>query len=162
VRRITAGRSSDALPYARQLRKSATVILVFFLSVRKRSFLLNALITTYRGALIMLKLKVAATLLVTILAAVTIATAAAKGNEAKGKYYFKQTCKQCHVKGAAGGEVTPLTKTMAQWRSFFEKGQHPRDKKPLTTVLPADQLADVQTFLVNHAADSLQPETCGK
>jgi len=24
------------------------------------------------------------------------------------------------------------------------------------------QLLDVQTYLVNHAADSLQPETCGK
>ncbi len=37
-----------------------------------------------------------------------------KGNEAKGKFYFKQTCKSCHVKGEKGGEITPLVKTQAQ------------------------------------------------
>jgi hypothetical protein len=29
-------------------------------------------------------------------------------------------------------------------------------------MMPDEQLLDVQTFLVNHAVDSLQPETCGK
>jgi len=111
----------------------------------------------------MMKFKAVAILIVAVLAAVTIAAGAGtRGNEAKGKYYFKQNCKTCHTKGAAGGEVTPLTKTMAQWRTFFDKGLHPRDKKPLTTIIPTEQLTDVQAFLVNHAADSLQPETCGK
>lgn len=111
----------------------------------------------------MMKLKAALILIVLVLVAVTIAAGAGtKGNEAKGKYYFKQTCKSCHTKGAAGGEVTPLTKTMAQWRTFFATGIHPKDKQPLAKILPAEQLTDVQAFLVNHAADSLQPETCGK
>jgi mono/diheme cytochrome c family protein len=85
-----------------------------------------------------------------------------KGNETKGKYYFKQTCKECHTKGAKGGEVSPLTKTMAQWRTYFTKGKHAGGAEPLTKFMPDGQLNDVQTFLVNHAADSLQPETCGK
>lgn len=85
-----------------------------------------------------------------------------KGNEGKGKYYFKQTCKTCHTKGAAGGEVSPLTKTIAQWRTYFTKGRHSGAAESLTKFMPAEQLIDVQTFLVNHAADSLQPETCGK
>jgi mono/diheme cytochrome c family protein len=100
---------------------------------------------------------VAATLSVT-----AVAGQPAKGNEGKGRYYFRQTCKDCHTKGAKGGEVTPLTKTMAQWRTYFTKGKHAGGAQPLANVIPAAQLLDVETFLVKHAADSLQPETCGK
>jgi mono/diheme cytochrome c family protein len=85
-----------------------------------------------------------------------------KGNEGKGRYYFRQECKSCHTKAAAGGEVTPLTKTQAQWKSYFLTGKHNKRVEPLTKMLTEEQLRDVQTFLVNHAADSLQPETCGK
>jgi mono/diheme cytochrome c family protein len=85
-----------------------------------------------------------------------------KGNEGKGKYYFKQTCKECHTKGAKGGEVSPLTRTMAQWHTYFVKGKHAGGSEPLTKFMTAEQLKDVGTFLFNHAADSLQPETCGK
>jgi cytochrome c5 len=92
----------------------------------------------------------------------TAAIAASKGNEGKGRYYFRQTCKNCHTKGAAGGEITPLSKTMDQWKTYFAKGKHNHGKEELAKILPADQLLDAQTFLVSHAADSLQPETCGK
>ena len=85
-----------------------------------------------------------------------------KGNEAKGRYYFRQTCKECHTKGAKGGEVTPLTKTIAQWGTYFTKGKHNGEVGGLEKVMPADQLRDVRTYLLNHAADSPQPETCGK
>ena len=88
--------------------------------------------------------------------------AAQKGSENKGRFYFRQTCKECHTKGAAGGEITPLNKTMAQWRAYFAKGTHNHGKEPLTKYLPADQLLDASTFLTQHAADSPQPETCGK
>ena len=103
-----------------------------------------------------------AVILFTLALALT-AAAAGKGNEGKGRYYFRQTCKECHAKGAQGGEVTPLSKTMSQWRTFFAAGKHGKtNKKPFADILPADQLNDVQAFLVGHAADSLQPETCGK
>ena len=95
------------------------------------------------------------------LASLSVA-ATLKGNDGKGRYYFKQTCKTCHVKGAAGKEVTPLTKTMAQWKTYFLKGKHNGGAEVLTKAMTADQLRDVETFLVSHAADSLQPETCGK
>jgi mono/diheme cytochrome c family protein len=90
------------------------------------------------------------------------ASAVQKGSENKGRYYFRQTCKECHTKGAAGGEITPLNKTMAQWRTYFAKGTHNHGKEPLVKFLPADQLLDASTFLTQHAADSPQPETCGK
>jgi mono/diheme cytochrome c family protein len=85
-----------------------------------------------------------------------------KGNEAKGKFYFKQQCKSCHIKGEKGGEVTPLSKTQAQWQAYFAKGKHMKGTEPLTKYMTAEQLNDAQTFLYNHAVDSPQPETCGK
>jgi len=88
--------------------------------------------------------------------------AAQKGSETKGRHFFKDTCRQCHSKGAAGGELTPMNKTMTQWRAYFASGTHNHGKEPLTKYLPADQLLDTSAFLINHAADSPQPETCGK
>jgi cytochrome c5 len=90
-----------------------------------------------------------------------VAVVAAGGSETKGKFYFKKTCKTCHAKGAAGGEVTPLTKTQAQWKAYFAAGKHNKGAEALIKVMPADQLVDVETFLTAHASDSPQPETCG-
>ncbi len=94
-------------------------------------------------------------------AAFTAAVAMAGGSENKGKFNFKKTCKPCHTKGAKGGEVTPLTKTQEQWQRYFKNGTHNKGAEKLTTFMTPEQLNDVQTFLVNHAADSPQPETCG-
>jgi len=96
-----------------------------------------------------------------MLAAFTAAVAVAGGSETKGKFNFKKTCKPCHVKNAKGGEVTPLTKTQEQWQRYFKAGKHDKGGEELTKFLTPEQLIDVQTFLVNHAADSPQPETCG-
>lgn len=85
-----------------------------------------------------------------------------KGNETKGKFYFKQTCKPCHVKGEKGGEITPLSKTQAQWQAYFAKGKHMKGTEPLTKYLTHEQLNDALAFTYNHAVDSPQPETCGK
>lgn len=99
-----------------------------------------------------------------VVTAVALASTTMKGNETKGKFYYKQTCKQCHVKGGAGGELTPLSKTQAQWKAVFAKGKHPKDNQPLLKVegMDDEKLNDIYTFLYNHAADSPQPETCGK
>lgn len=93
---------------------------------------------------------------------VTSVSAATKGSESKGRYFFRGTCKNCHTKGAIGGEITPLNKTQAQWKSYFALGKHDKGKEPLAKIMTDEQLRDVATFLDAHAADSLQPETCGK
>ena len=109
-------------------------------------------------------LAVASLVFAGLLALVPLSTSRAgqKGNEAKGKFYFKQTCKSCHIKGEKGGEVTPLNKTQAQWQSYFAKGKHMKGTEPLTKYMTPEQLNDALTFLYNHAVDSPQPETCGK
>jgi cytochrome c5 len=102
--------------------------------------------------------------LATVMLAGLISTtfAAPKGSENKGRHFFKDTCRQCHIKGAAGGELTPMNKTMAQWRAYFSAGTHNHGKEPLSKHLSGDQLLDTSAFLIAHAADSPQPETCGK
>jgi hypothetical protein len=92
-----------------------------------------------------------------ILVAVPLA-AQEKGSDTKGKFYFKKSCKSCHVKGGAASELTPLSKTQAQWKKFFEANKHGKAGAPIT---PKEQVLDIKTFLVNHASDSPQPETCG-
>jgi len=92
---------------------------------------------------------------------VTAAAAEATGSETKGKYYFKKSCKSCHIKGGTGGEVSPLSKTQAQWKAYFAAGKHAKSKEDLSTLLTPAQILDVQTYLTAHASDSPQPETCG-
>jgi cytochrome c5 len=92
--------------------------------------------------------------------AATSALAAQGGNPKKGKYLFKKECKSCHVDGAEGKKLTPLSKTQAQWDRFFDKDKH--KAKPEVFKKFSDQdLKDMQQFLFDHAADSDQPETCG-
>ena len=108
------------------------------------------------------KVRFIAVAIILVFGLFSTALANQKGSENKGRFYFRQTCKECHTKGAAGGEITPLNKTMAQWRTYFAKGTHNHGKEPLSKYLPPDQLLDASTFLIDHAADSPQPETCGK
>ena len=90
---------------------------------------------------------------------------AAATNPNHGKTLFRSTCKTCHVKDGGAKDLTPLSKTQAQWTRAFKapsiqtmvKRVETKTGKPLT---PAD-VADIQAFLVAHAVDSDQPETCG-
>ena len=99
--------------------------------------------------------------LLAILAVLAAPLAAEGGSDTKGKYFFKKTCKTCHAEGASAKVVTPLTKTQAQWKAYFAAGKHKKGAEKLDSVLKPEQVKDVQTFLVNHASDSPQPETCG-
>jgi cytochrome c5 len=115
-----------------------------------------------RGFIQYLLIGAAAAAFIAAIPPVTPVSAAAKGSESKGRFYFRGTCKTCHTKGAVGGEITPLNKTQAQWKMYFASGKHARGKEALTKFMPDDQVRDVSAYLDAHAADSLQPETCGK
>ena len=97
------------------------------------------------------------------LAAFVTAAGAAGANPNHGKTLFKSTCKTCHVKDGGAKDLTPMSKTQAQWTRFF-KTIDPMTKRVQAKTgktLAAADLADIQLFLVSHAADSDQPETCG-
>ncbi|HEU4402593.1 MAG TPA: cytochrome c [Candidatus Polarisedimenticolia bacterium] len=91
---------------------------------------------------------------------------AAKGpNPYRGRTLFKSTCKLCHHKGGEAANLTPMSKTQAQWEGFFKNRSTPCVKRVETKTqktLNETDLADMKLFLVSHAADSDQPETCGE
>jgi hypothetical protein len=97
----------------------------------------------------------------TLALALSVPLAAQGGSDTKGKFFFKKTCKSCHIAGGTAKEVTPLSKTQAQWKAYFAAAKHKKGAEKLDTVVKPEQIKDIQTFLVNHASDSPQPETCG-
>jgi hypothetical protein len=84
-----------------------------------------------------------------------------KGSDKQGKFLFRSKCKECHWPEEEGGDVTPMTYTQAQWKSFFERNKHKRKKDVWTEMFKPEELVDIKTYLINHASDSEQPETCG-
>lgn len=98
--------------------------------------------------------------LVLLMFTASLALAAQGGNAKKGKFLFKKSCKSCHVDGAEGKKLTPLSKTQAQWDRFFDKDKH-KAKADVFKQFTEQDLKDIQQFLFDHAADSDQPETCG-
>jgi mono/diheme cytochrome c family protein len=99
--------------------------------------------------------------LLALFTALALPLAAEGGSDTKGKFFFKKTCKACHAPGGSAKEITPLSKTQAQWKAYFAAAKHKKGTEKLESVLKPEQVKDVQTFLVNHASDSPQPETCG-
>ena len=93
------------------------------------------------------------------------AGAAERANPNRGKSFFRATCKTCHIKGGGAKDLSPLTKTQAQWTRAFKSStvdtMVTRVQSKTGTALTRTDLTDIQTFLVAHAADSDQPETCG-
>lgn len=99
--------------------------------------------------------------LLALCAVIAAPLAAQGGSDTKGKFFFKKTCKACHANGGSAKEITPLSKTQAQWKAYFAAGKHKKGTEKIDSVIKPEQVKDVQTFLVNHASDSPQPETCG-
>ena len=98
--------------------------------------------------------------------AVFVTVAAAGGpNQNRGKTLFKTGCKPCHIKGGEAKDLTPMGKTQAQWERLFTARQidtmATRVEKKTCKPLTATDVADMRAYLVGHAADSDQPETCG-
>ncbi|BDY06167.1 cytochrome c [Ferrimonas sp. YFM] len=86
--------------------------------------------------------------------------AAEGGNPKKGKHLYKKHCKACHSQNSEAMELTPMSKTMAQWDRFFQRNKH-KAKPEVFQGLSDQALKDIQQFLYDHAADSDQPATCG-
>lgn len=107
--------------------------------------------------------------LIAVVAVVVTASAglaAGRPNPNRGKSLFKSTCKACHVQKGEAKNLAPLTKTQAQWTRAFKAGTVEGCVKKAAVktgkALTPQDLADMEAFLVAHAADSDQPETCGQ
>lgn len=96
-----------------------------------------------------------------------LALAAPRANPRRGKVFFKKQCRVCHDGTTGQNELQPITKTMDQWsREFAKNGPVssclPRVKEKTGADLTTQDLLDIQSYLVQHAADSDHPATCGK
>jgi len=81
------------------------------------------------------------------------------GNQRKGKYLYRKYCRKCHD-GSAAKELSPSSKTMADWEQVFANYQNLKCKDEWNKLKHKD-LNDIFTYLHEHAYDSAQPATCG-
>jgi hypothetical protein len=106
-----------------------------------------------------------ASLVALFLASLALSTAAfaeeKKGSDKQGKFLFRSKCKECHWPEEEGGDVTPITYTQSQWKGFFDRYKHKRKKDVWHDIFTPEELVHIKTYLINHASDSEQPETCG-
>jgi len=108
-------------------------------------------------------LTVAVAITIIGLLATTSAFAVIAGGDARrGRDLALAKCKYCHVAGAGGGTITPLSKTQQQWERFFVKDRHDKVAPGTWDKIEASELKDIMQFMYDHAADSPQPETCGQ
>lgn len=103
------------------------------------------------------------------LSAIALVAMAAAGpgiNPKRGKVFFKKECRVCHDGNQAIVKLEPNAKTMKQWEAAFAEEGKARDciarvQEKLGTTPTEQDLLDMQSYLVQHAADSDQPASCG-
>jgi hypothetical protein len=105
------------------------------------------------------KIGTALILLVFLFAVIGVVMAADKGNARKGKYLFRKNCRTCHVEGGSAKELSPISKTQADWQQVFD------NYKQLQCVASWDNLSDkdrldMYAHLYGHAFDSPSPAKC--
>ncbi len=88
-----------------------------------------------------------------------ITMAAGKGNARKGKYLYRKNCRTCHVKGGEAGELSPLSKTQAQWQKVFAEVDALACKDQWSKLSEKDR-QDMYAHLHGHAFDSPSPAKC--
>lgn len=83
------------------------------------------------------------------------------GNGRRGKFVWKKYCRTCHD-GSSGPEISPVSKTQAQWEAIMEDVASIPCKDKWDGGMDIDRdVKDIYNYLYFHAMDSDQPETCG-
>ena len=77
-----------------------------------------------------------------------------------GKSLFISKCGQCHKSGGIAPVFAPTKYASRQWERFFSRNKHKR-KKDISGMINQSQLDKIQDYLIDHAADSSQPEAAG-
>ena len=77
-----------------------------------------------------------------------------------GKTVFINKCGSCHKSGGEAEAFAPTKYASTQWDRFFARNKHKR-KKDISADYTEAELTAVKTYLINHAADSDQPEAVG-
>jgi len=99
--------------------------------------------------------------LITLFLAVSIGVVMAgeKGNARKGKYLFRKTCRTCHIEDGSAKELSPVSKTQAEWQKVFDSIGQLECKDEWAKLSEKDTL-DIYEHLYGHAFDSPAPAKC--
>jgi len=85
------------------------------------------------------------------------------GNDKKGKYVYRQNCRQCHKTDSEVGapNLSPDSKTRAQWERGFQKENYSELECAEEWGKRTDEeINDIFTYLHKYAADSPTPAKC--
>lgn len=97
----------------------------------------------------------------TLLSIVALCASAQEGNARKGKYLYRNSCRECHKEGAAATPLSPDSKTQAQWeRAFKPENNQALACKDEWAKHSEGELQDIFTYLYEHAYDSPSPAKC--
>ncbi|KUG29247.1 cytochrome c family protein [hydrocarbon metagenome] len=93
-----------------------------------------------------------------VLTSVSMSFALGEGNARKGKFLYRKNCRSCH--GASASDLSPMSKTQAEWKATFEKtGDISCNSKWPADMTPED-VNDIFTYLHDFAKDSPTPAKC--
>ncbi len=76
-----------------------------------------------------------------------------------GESLFIQKCGECHKQGEAP-VFAPVKYASSQWERFFERKKH-RRKADIGNHITDEEISQIKTYLINHAADSDRPIAAG-
>ena len=97
--------------------------------------------------------------LVFLFITIGIALAEGKGNSRKGKYLFRKSCRTCHTEGAVAKDLSPVSKTQAEWEKTFGALDTLECKEEWVKLTEQDSI-DIYAYLHGHAFDSPSPAKC--
>ncbi len=97
------------------------------------------------------------TALILALALAVASLAFAEGNARKGKFVYRAKCRTCH--GATASDLSPSSKTQADWKKTFAKVESIKCSKDWKGVSVEDR-ADIFAYLHDYAKDSPSPAKC--
>jgi len=92
--------------------------------------------------------------------ALFIATLILQAAADPGLELFRSKCGECHKEGGEGPVFAPTKYASKQWKRFFKRNKHKR-KKDISGKVTKDEQKLIEEYLMNHAADSSQPEAAG-
>ena len=99
-----------------------------------------------------------------VFSTVGFSSALDKGNKRKGKYTYRKVYKACFERGEVESKVPPISpadKTQEEWTSVFEsKNFDMFGCNQEWSKLSETEVADIYTYMHDHAFDSPIPAKC--
>lgn len=105
------------------------------------------------------KLSVMAISIMFLLVSIGVVMAGEKGNARKGKYLFRKTCRTCHIEDGTAKDLSPVSKTQAEWQKVFDNIDALQCKDEWAKLSASDNV-DIYAHLWGHAFDSPSPAKC--